>query len=94
MYEKVKERCIVYFTGVFMYIGAVYAIVRYTIPDRYKFIMFLAAYLMMGVGVFRTLSESLLEKRLPGGLSDNHTGNDRCFWCGQIYGGRSCYASF
>lgn len=49
-----------------MYIGAVYAIVRYTIPDRYKFIMFLAAYLMMGMGVFRTLSESLLEKRLPG----------------------------
>lgn len=48
-----------------MYICAIAAAVQYTISDRYKFIIFLTAYLVMGFGVFRTLSESLLKKNLP-----------------------------
>lgn len=65
MEEQLRQRCIIYFSGMFLYICAVAAVIQYTISDRYKFMIFLAAYLVMGYGVFRTLSESLLRKKLP-----------------------------
>lgn len=65
MEKRLRQRCIIYFSGVFLYSCAVAAAVQYTISDRYKFMIFLAPYLVMGYGVFRTLSESLLKRRLP-----------------------------
>ncbi|MCI9216125.1 MAG: cadmium-translocating P-type ATPase [Dorea sp.] len=65
MEKRLRQRCIIYFTGVFLYSCAVAAAVQYTISDRYKFMIFLVPYLVMGYGVFRTLSESLLKRRLP-----------------------------
>lgn len=65
MEKQLKQRCMIYFTGMFLYICAAAAVIQYTISDWYKFMIFLVPYLIMGYGVFRTLSESLLRKKLP-----------------------------
>lgn len=65
MEKRLKQRCIIYGVGVFLYLCAVVAVRQYTIPERYKFIIFLAAYLVAGFGVFQTFSDSLLKKKLP-----------------------------
>lgn len=64
MAKQLKQRGIIYGTGVILYLGMVVITMRLTVPDRYKFIMFLAAYLVTGFDAFRTLSEGLLQKKL------------------------------
>ncbi len=65
MGKELKQRCIIYGVGVFLYICMIVATMQLTIPDRYKFIMFLIVYLIIGFEAFRTLSEGLLQKKIP-----------------------------
>lgn len=65
MAKELKQRCIIYGVGVFLYICMIVATMQKTIPDRYKFIMFLIVYLIIGFEAFRTLSEGLLQKKIP-----------------------------
>lgn len=65
MAKELKQRCIIYGVGVFLYICMIVATMQKTIPDCYKFIMFLIVYLIIGFEAFRTLSEGLLQKKIP-----------------------------
>ena len=64
MTGQLKSRCIIYGVGVLVYIGAVWATNQYTLTDRTKFIWFLAAYLIVGLGVFKNLAERLMQKKV------------------------------
>ena len=65
MAKQLKRRCIIYGLGVFIYICAMAVTMTNTISDLPKFIMFMAAYLIIGTEAFRTVSEKLLEKKIP-----------------------------
>lgn len=64
MAKQLKRRCWIYSAGVFLYLCMTVLSRQYTIEDRYKFIMFLVSYLVVGFDAFRTLSESLLNKKI------------------------------
>lgn len=65
MAKQLRRRCIIFGTGVYVYICVIATVMTNTFPDRNKFIMFLAAYLIIGFGVFQSLVESLFRKKLP-----------------------------
>lgn len=64
MAKQLKRRCWIYGAGVFLYLCVTILSRQYTIEDRYKFIMFLVSYLVVGFDAFRSLSESLLNKKI------------------------------
>ncbi len=65
MAKQLKRRCIIYGIGIFMYICMISATMQYTLADRQKFIMYLAAYLVTGFGTFGALCDRLLMRKLP-----------------------------
>ncbi len=65
MAKQLKQRSVIFLSGVFIYICIIFAVEANTIEDRYKFFMFLAAYLVTGFDAFRTVSERLLSKKIP-----------------------------
>lgn len=65
MTKKLKRRCMVYGVGVILFIVMTVVTMRMTVPDKEKFIMFLAAYMVIGFDAFRTMRDEILKKRLP-----------------------------
>ena len=65
MAKQLKRRSIIYGAGVFWYICVISVTVANFIPDMSKFILFLIAYLLVGADAFWTLSESLIQKKIP-----------------------------
>lgn len=65
MTKKLKRRCMVYGVGVILFIVMTVVTMRMTVPDKEKFIMFLAAYMIIGFDAFRTMRDEILKKRLP-----------------------------
>lgn len=65
MAKQLKRRCIIFSAGILLYSCMILVTTENTIADKYKFFMFLAAYLIIGLYAFRTVSERLLSKRLP-----------------------------
>lgn len=65
MAKQLKIRCLILAAGLLLYSGMVLFITERTVADEYKFYMFLAAYLVIGLDAFRTVSEKILSKKLP-----------------------------
>lgn len=63
MTKQLKQRCVIYGIGVFLYICAILVSLKYMLPDNTKFIMFLGTYLIVGFDAFRTFSDGLLKKK-------------------------------
>lgn len=65
MAKQLKRRCIIYGIGIFLYVCMISATMQYTLADRQKFIMYLAAYMVTGFGTFEALCDGVLKKKLP-----------------------------
>ena len=63
MTRELKIRIMIYGTGVLVYLCAILVTIRFTLPDMARFVWFLAAYLLIGLGVFRKLGENLTQKK-------------------------------
>ena len=64
MTRQLKQRLLIYGSGVFIYICAVAATIQYTLSDWVKFILFLTAYLVIGFDAFRQLADNLMKKEI------------------------------
>lgn len=65
MAKQLKRRCIIFVIGILVYSAFVAATMQYTISDRYKFMMFLFSYLLVGFGAFEAFSEGAAQRKLP-----------------------------
>lgn len=63
MTRELKIRIMIYGTGVLVYLCAILVTMRFTLPDMARFVWFLAAYLLIGLDVFRKLGENLMQKK-------------------------------
>lgn len=63
MTAELKKRSIIYAVGVLIYVCAIVVNMYYTMSDWTKFIWFLAAYIMIGYDVFKTLTGKILQKK-------------------------------
>ena len=64
MTRQLKQRLLIYGSGVFIYICAVAATIQYTWSDWVKFILFLTAYLGIGLDAFRQLADNLMKSAI------------------------------
>lgn len=64
MAKQLKQRLIIYGAGVFLYLCAVIVTSRFIMSDRVKFIIFLAAYLVVGFDAFQQLTKNILQKKI------------------------------
>ena len=65
MKEPLKRRCVIYVLGILVYAGGVFWTAHFMMSDDAKMCLFLIPYLLSGYGVFRTLSEEILNKKFP-----------------------------
>lgn len=65
MTGQLKKISIIYSLGVMIYICGVVWTYRVTVEDWAKFLVFLAAYLVIGFDSFKKVSERLMQKKLP-----------------------------
>ena len=63
MTRELKIRIMIYGTGVLVYLCAILVTMRFALPDMARFVWFLAAYLLIGLDVFRKLGENLMQKK-------------------------------
>lgn len=63
MTAQLKKRSIIYGVGVFVYVCAIATTTYNTMDDWEKFTWFMAAYLIIGFDVFKTLGEKLMQKK-------------------------------
>lgn len=61
---QLKKRSLIYGIGVFIYVCGIAVTEDYTLSDWTKFTWFLAAYLIIGLDVFREFSKRLMEKKI------------------------------
>lgn len=64
MTKQLKQRMIIYGTGVFIYLCAVIISARMILSDQIKFTIFLIAYLLIGFDVFQKLTENFMQKEI------------------------------
>lgn len=65
MTGQLKKISIIYSLGVMIYICGVVWTYRVTVEDWAKFLVFLAAYLVIGFDSFKKVSEKLMQKKVP-----------------------------
>lgn len=65
MTTQLKKISIIYSTGVVIYICGIILTLRITVNDWTKFFIFLTAYLVIGFGSFKKLTEKLMQKKIP-----------------------------
>lgn len=65
MTGQLKKISIIYSLGVMIYICGVVWTYRVTVEDWAKFLVFLAAYLVIGFDSFKKVSERLMQKKVP-----------------------------
>ncbi len=63
MTKQLKIRCVIYIVGVAVYTAAIVTGRYYALEDTWKFVWYLAAYLIIGFESFRRLEESIMQKR-------------------------------
>ena len=63
MTKQLRIRSLVYLSGLMLYASAVWGSYIWNIEEQFRFIWFLAAYLLVGVEAFKNLRDKLLQKK-------------------------------